>query len=61
VVKFDEIIRDAKNKVFYPIYFLFGEEAFFIDEITNYLEQNILDEASKGFNQTVLYGRDVTA
>ena len=61
MVKFDEILRDAKNKVFYPIYFLFGEEAFFIDEITNYLEQNILDEASKGFNQTVLYGRDVTA
>ena len=61
MVKFDEILRDTKNKVFYPIYFLFGEEAFFIDEITNYLEQNILDEASKGFNQTVLYGRDVTA
>ena len=61
MVKFDEILRDAKNKVFYPIYFLFGEEAFFIDEITNYLEQNILDEASKGFNQTTVYGRDVVA
>lgn len=61
MIKFEEIIRDAKNKVFYPIYFLFGEEAFFIDEITNYLEQNILDEASKGFNQTIIYGRDVVA
>ncbi len=61
MAKFDEIIRDAKNKVFYPIYFLYGEEAFFIDEITNYLEQNILDEASKSFNQTTVYGRDVVA
>jgi len=61
VIKIEEILRDAKNKVFYPIYFLFGEEPFFIDEVTNYLEQNILDEASKGFNQTTLYGRDVTA
>ncbi|PLX12761.1 MAG: DNA polymerase III subunit delta [Marinilabiliales bacterium] len=61
MVKFDEIIRDAKNNVFYPIYFLYGEESFFIDEITNYLEQNILDEASKSFNQTMVYGRDVVA
>ncbi len=59
--KFEEIIRDIKNKVFYPIYFLFGEEPFFIDQITNYLEQTVLDEASKSFNQTTLYGRDVTA
>lgn len=58
---FQEIQRDIKNKVFYPIYFLYGEEAFFIDEITNHLEQSILDEASKGFNQTILYGRDVVA
>jgi len=61
VAKFNEILRDAKNKVFYPIYFLYGEEAFFIDEITNYLDQNILDEASKSFNQTTVYGRDVAA
>lgn len=61
MIKFKEILRDAKNKVFFPIYFLYGEESFFIDEITNYLEQNILDEASKGFNQTIVYGRDVVA
>jgi len=60
-MKFEEILRDAKNKVFHPVYFLFGEETFFIDEITNYLDQNILDEASKSFNQTVVYGRDVKA
>lgn len=61
MAKFEEILRDAKNKVFYPFYFLNGEETFFIDEITNYLEQNILDETAKSFNQTILYGRDVTA
>lgn len=42
-----------------PIYFLMGEEAYYIDKISEYIEANILDEAEKGFNQMVLYGRDV--
>lgn len=36
-----------------------GEEAYYIDKISNYIEKNVLDEADKGFNQMVLYGRDV--
>ncbi|WP_092470740.1 DNA polymerase III subunit delta [Winogradskyella thalassocola] len=43
-----------------PIYFLMGEEAYYIDKISDYIEDNVLDETEKGFNQMVLYGRDVT-
>lgn len=56
--EFKEIILDLKRKLYKPVYFLHGEESYFIDEIANYIEQNVLDETEKGFNQTVLYGRD---
>jgi len=54
-----QIINDLKNGNIKPIYFLYGDEPFYIDEISNYIENNILNESEKGFNQTVLYGRDV--
>ncbi|MAZ72596.1 MAG: DNA polymerase III subunit delta [Flavobacteriaceae bacterium] len=54
------IINDIKNGNVAPIYFLMGEEAFYIDGISNYIEQTLLNEEEKGFNQMVLYGRDVT-
>ncbi len=59
-MKYDEITRDIKNNIFSPIYFLTGEEPYFIDKITSLLEKSILDEGMKSFNQTVVYGRDVT-
>ncbi len=59
-MKYEEIIRDIKNNIFFPIYFLSGEEPYFIDKITSLLENNILDDGMKGFNQTVVYGRDVS-
>lgn len=55
----DSILSDIKNGTIHPIYFLSGDEAYFIDQITSYIEDNVLDEAEKGFNQVVLYGRDV--
>ena len=54
------IIRDIEMKNFKPVYFLMGEEPYFIDQITDYIEDKVLDEASKAFGQTVIYGRDVT-
>lgn len=54
------IVTDIKNKNFKPIYFLMGEEAYYIDKISDYMEDNILAEEEKGFNQMVMYGRDVT-
>ena len=53
------IIKDLQLKQYKPIYFLSGEEPYFIDEITHFMENNILDEASKAFGQTIVYGRDV--
>lgn len=55
----DAVLKDLKNKKYAPIYLLHGEEAYYIDEISHYIETNILDEAEKGFNQMVLYGKDL--
>ena len=55
---FEEIIKELKNKIYKPIYFLYGEESYFIDQISDYISKNVLDEAEKAFNQTVLYGKD---
>ena len=57
-MKFNEIITDLKNKIYYPVYFLTGEEPFYIDEISSYIEKNVLSEDEKEFNQTVIYGRE---
>lgn len=54
------IINDIKNGNIKPIYFLMGEEPYYIDAISKYIEENVLTEEEKGFNQMVLYGRDVT-
>lgn len=55
------ILDSLKKKIISPVYFFYGEESFYIDELTSWIEQNVLDEAEKGFNQTVVYGRDVSA
>ncbi|MFZ4671278.1 MAG: DNA polymerase III subunit delta [Flavobacterium sp.] len=55
-----KIINDIKAGNIKPIYFLMGEEPYYIDRITEYLENNLLTEEEKGFNQMVLYGRDTT-
>ena len=51
---------DIKAKKLKPIYFLMGEEPYYIDKISQFIEANVLSEEEKGFNQMVLYGRDVT-
>lgn len=54
-----DIIGDLKKKKYSPIYFLMGEEPYFIDLISDFAEKQILDETEKEFNLQVLYGRDV--
>lgn len=61
IMTYEQILADIKKRVFYPIYLLMGEEPFFIDTISNELENSILDEADRSFNQIVIYGSDVTA
>jgi len=55
-----KIVNDIKNGNIRPIYFLMGEEPYYIDRLSEYIEANILTEDEKAFNQTVLYGRDVS-
>jgi DNA polymerase-3 subunit delta len=59
--EFQQIMAGLKNRQFKPIYFLMGEEPYYIDEITNYIIDNVLTEEEKGFNQTIYYGKDVDA
>jgi DNA polymerase-3 subunit delta len=53
------ILHDLRNKKFAPVYFLQGEEPFYIDLICDYIEVHTLSESEKSFNQVVVYGKDV--
>jgi DNA polymerase-3 subunit delta len=55
----DQILLDLKRKIFKPVYFLSGAEAYYIDQVSDYIEEHALEEEDKGFNQTVVYGKDV--
>ncbi|MCX6321148.1 MAG: DNA polymerase III subunit delta [Bacteroidia bacterium] len=57
-VTYEEIISDLKNRIFKPVYFLAGEEPYYIDLITDYIEDKVLPEAEKAFNQIIVYGDD---
>ena len=54
----DSILKDLKAGKVYPVYYLCGEEPHFIDLITDYMEEHLLQPHEKAFNQVVLYGRD---
>lgn len=56
---FEEILSNLQKKIYHPIYFLMGEETYFIDKISDYISDHVLTDAEKGFNQTILYGKDV--
>ncbi len=55
-----QIVIDIKNGNIKPIYFLMGEEAYYIDRIAEYIEKNVLTEEERGFNQMVLYGKEAS-
>ena len=61
VADYQRIIKDLKNKIYKPIYILMGEESYYIDQITNYIASNVLNEQERAFNQLMLYGKDVDA
>lgn len=56
---FEEIIQQIESGKYAPIYFLHGEEPFFIDQIEEAIDRRVLTDAEKGFNHTILYGKDV--
>lgn len=55
-----QITKDIKAGNIKPIYFFMGEEPYYIDKLTEFIEQNVLQEHERDFNQTILYGRDVS-
>lgn len=58
---YEQIINDLKNKIYHPIYFLTGDEPYYIDKITDFISKNILSPEEQSFNQTLLYGKEVDA
>jgi DNA polymerase-3 subunit delta len=54
-----KILTDLKARKYAPVYFLQGEETFYIDLISDFVEKNVLSEGEKSFNQVVVYGKDV--
>ncbi|MDD5507107.1 MAG: DNA polymerase III subunit delta [Bacteroidales bacterium] len=58
---FEQILDTLKNKKYYPVYFLTGEEPYFIDELCRYFEQEVVPDDEKDFNLHVIYGKDADA
>ena len=59
MAKYSEIIKDIKAKKYAPVYFLHGEESFFINTLVAHFENELLDESQKSFNQYILYGKEI--
>lgn len=57
-ISYEELLTSFKRRDFKPIYFLMGEEPFFIDVLSNFLEKEVLSEDEKEFNQTIVYGKE---
>ncbi len=55
---YDSILSDLKQKKYAPIYFLMGEEPYYIDLLSDYFQNEILDESQQAFDLTVVYGKD---
>ena len=60
-MEFETILQNLTKKIYHPVYLLHGEEPYFIDRISDYIEKNVLTEEEKNFNQTIFYGRDSDA
>lgn len=56
---YEEIIDNLQKKIYHPVYFLMGDETYFVDKISDYIADHVLTDAEKGFNLTILYGKDL--
>lgn len=61
VATYDAIMRDLRAGKFAPIYILMGDESYYIDQISNYIQKNVLTPDQQAFDQTVVFGADVNA
>jgi DNA polymerase-3 subunit delta len=56
---YEQILTDLRKKSYSPVYFLMGEEPYYIDVISDFIQNNVLDDGEKEFDQTIVYGKDV--
>ena len=59
-ISYESIMKDLKARKYSPVYVLMGEEPFYIDKICDYISENVLQPEERDFNQTVVFGADVT-
>lgn len=59
IVDYQTLLNDLKNKIYRNVYFLYGEEYYFLDQITDYFENKVLEPHEKDFNLLIMYGKDV--
>ena len=59
MMTYEQIMKSLQSGQYAPVYLLCGEEAYYIDQVSDYIEKNILDEAAQAFDLTVIYGRDL--
>jgi len=57
-ISFENLLADLKNRIYYPVYLLHGEEPYYIDVISDYIAGHVLSEQEQEFNQTIVYGKD---
>ena len=57
-VLFEELMSDLKKRIFKPVYFLAGDEPYYIDQVTDFIEDKVLSDSEKAFNQVIIYGDD---
>ena len=60
-VTYDSIMKELKERQFKPVYYLMGDEPYYIDKISDWIAENVLQPEERDFNQTILFGSDVNA
>ena len=60
-MKYEEVMMNLKQGKYAPVYMLCGKEPYYIDKVADYIEQNVLDEMAREFDQTIIYGKDLAS
>jgi DNA polymerase-3 subunit delta len=60
-MKYEEVMIGLKQGKYAPAYMLCGKEPYYIDKVADYIEQNVLDEMAREFDQTIIYGKDLAS
>ncbi len=58
--QYSQIAQEIKNKIYHPVYFFSGEEAFYIDQLSDLIEDKVLNEVEREFDLSIIYGREVS-